>query len=295
MAIQSMTGFARITGSHGGQRWAWEIRSVNGKGLDIRFRLPQGHDALELKLREIVQAALVRGNLQATLQIEEGAHQALPRLNEAALEAILDIANRIAERTGMERPGVADLMAIRGIVEIAETGPDEAAASAREEEILGSFAAAIEALAVMRRAEGAKIAGLLADQVSAIEAIAARIEADPSRSPEAIRERLARQVSELAGNAAMLDAQRLHQEAAILATRSDLREELDRLAAHVEAARALLSSGGAIGRKLDFLAQEFNRECNTICSKSNAVAVTTAGLEMKAVIDQFREQVQNLQ
>ena len=295
MALQSMTGFARSQGGENGSRWVWEIRSVNGKGLDIRFRLPAGFEGIEQQLRDVAQSSIVRGNLQATLQIDDASRASLPRLNEPALEAVLVIAGRIAERTGMAPPGVAELMAVKGVVEIAEGEAGEEERKRREEQIIAGFAQACAALVTMREKEGAKVAAVLAGQVDAIAGLAARVSADPSRTPEAIRERIANQVELLAGSASGLDRDRLHQEAVILATRADLREEIDRLEAHIAAAHDLLASGEAVGRKLDFLAQEFNRECNTICSKSNAVSVTAAGLEMKAVIDQFREQVQNLQ
>ena len=293
--IQSMTGFARSETSAANAKWVWELRSVNGKALDVRFRLPSGMDQLEQGFREVAARHLQRGNIQASLQIEQLEGDAVPTLNDAAFDAALTIARRAAQIADLPMPAIDSILNFKGVVEYAVPSLDEAAATALNTELLASFENAIELLAAARAAEGTAIARVVSDQIERIESITGTVKGDPSRSADAIRERLAGNVARLMESSAPLDDQRLYQEAAILATKADLQEEIDRLEAHIAAARALLASDGAIGRKLDFLAQEFNRECNTICSKSNASTVTAAGLEMKVVIDQFREQIQNLQ
>ena len=295
MTLQSMTGFARVEGTSGRTRWAWELRSVNGKGLDLRLRLPPGQEALEADVRRLAGETFARGNLQIGLAASISEAQVEAVVNQGALAAVLALREQL---TGMVDPAplkLDSLLSVRGIVDFREAEESEAERAARDADIRAGFSEAIRRLADMRRQEGAALAGVLLGQVARIEALAAAIEADPSRSVAAIAERLAGQVAALMQGASGLDRERLHQEAALLATKADLREEIDRLKAHVAAARALIAGGGPIGRKLDFLAQEFNRESNTICSKSNAAAVTAAGIELKVVIDQFREQVQNLE
>lgn len=295
MALQSMTGFARSQGRMGETSWVWEIRSVNGKSLDVRFRLPAGLEAEEAALRELLCERILRGNIQVSLQLEEGAASVLPVLNEEALAAASQITRKVSEQTGLPPAGMEALLAIRGVVEYREAPLDPAAAEARGKAMMESFSEAVIALEAAREKEGTAIAGVLAGQIDEIERLTFAVADDPSRSAEAIRERLATQLARAMEAADGLDEQRLHQEAALLATKADLQEEIDRLIAHIASARSLLAEGGAVGRKLDFLSQEFNRECNTICSKSNAVAVTGFGLEMKVVIDRFKEQVQNIQ
>jgi uncharacterized protein (TIGR00255 family) len=294
MALQSMTGFARQAASHSGASWQWEIRSVNGKSLDVRLRLPSGFERLEQDLRSVAAKHVARGNVQASLTFEGAAAGAVPVLNEAAFNAALVIAEHIAHKTG-ERPSIETLLGLRGVIESGDAGMDADEAEAIDRAILESFEAAMAQLAVARHEEGAAVARVLLQQVDEIDRLTQAVAADPSRKPDAIRARLAEQLERIMGENTSLDQDRLHHEAAILATRADLAEEIDRLEAHVAQARELLSADGAVGRRLDFLAQEFNRECNTICSKSNAASVTRTGLEMKIVIDQFREQLQNLQ
>jgi uncharacterized protein (TIGR00255 family) len=295
MTLQSMTGFARDEGHLGDDHWVWEIRSVNGKSLDLRFRLPSGLENLEPKFRDVASEKLKRGNLQISLQLDTGKLSTVAVLNEKAFQAALEIARNAAEISNLPMPSLDSLLAIKGVVEQVNTEEDEAVVDARNEAILRSFSSAIDSIFNARASEGAAIAAVLLEQVNKIETLTKVIKLDRSRSVEVIAAKLTDQLSKLLGQTDGLDAQRLHQEAAILATKSDLQEELDRLDAHIASARELLSGTLAVGRKLDFLSQEFNRECNTICSKSNAASVTHAGLEMKVVIDQFREQVQNIQ
>lgn len=296
MALQSMTGFARSEGTSGRYRWSWELRSVNGKGLDIRLRLPSGMESLEIEVRRLLSEALSRGNLQVTLSVAISENRVEAVLNEEALAAVLKLRDTLGSSVVDPSPMRLDaLLAIRGLVEFREAVDSEEIIAARDAAILEGLAKAVAALCDMRRREGGALGQVLSGHVDKIEELALRVEADPSRSPEEITRRLEAQLATLLEAAPSLDRDRLHAEAALLATKADLREEIDRLKAHVAAARELLVQGGPIGRKLDFLAQEFNRESNTICSKSNTVAVTAAGIELKVVIDQFREQVQNLE
>ena len=295
MALNSMTGFARVDAREDGISLTWELRSVNGKALDLRFRLPQGYDRLEPLARQVMQRGLTRGNVQATLSLTGKGLAGQPAVNEAFLELLAGLARRLEERFGVAPASADGLLALKGVLELPDAGDSEEVRVAIESLALASLETAVAALVEARAGEGSAIGALLSSQVDAIAALTARAEADPSREPAAIRARLAEQVALLAGAAAGFDEARLHQEAAILATKADIREEIDRLKTHVASARALIREGGPVGRKLDFLAQEFNRESNTLCSKSNAGSVTAIGLELKAVVDQFREQVQNLE
>ena len=295
MALQSMTGFARREGTTGRWRWAWELRSVNGKGLDLRLRLPPGLERLETDVRRIAGENFSRGNLQATLSLTTGESQLEAVLNQDAFAAVLTMRDKLEGLIDPAPLRLDTLLSIRGLVDFRETQDSEEAIAARDADILSGLMAALSDLRVMREHEGAALARVLLGHVTTIEALTSTIEADPSRSPQEIAARLAGQVALLMDGMAALDRDRLHAESALLATKADLREEIDRLKAHVAAARDLLVKDGPAGRRLDFLAQEFNRESNTICSKSNASAVTAAGIELKVVIDQFREQVQNLE
>ncbi|UNK37045.1 YicC family protein [Shinella sp. H4-D48] len=295
MTLQSMTGFSRVEGTSGRTRWAWELRSVNGKGLDLRLRLPPGLEALEADVRRLAGEAFSRGNMQIGLTTSVSEAQVEAVVNEGALAAVLALRDRLAGTIDPAPLKLETLLSVRGIVDFREAEESETEAQTRDRDIRAGLAEAIRRLADMRRKEGAALADVLLGQVARIEALTAAVEADPSRSVAVIAERLAVQVATLMQGATALDRDRLHQEVALLATKADLREEIDRLKSHVRAARELIAEGGPIGRKLDFLAQEFNRESNTICSKSNAAAVTAAGIELKVVIDQFREQVQNLE
>lgn len=295
MAIQSMTGFARHEGEAPGCRYVWELRSVNGKGLDLRLRLPPGFEALEQPVRKAAAAELSRGNVQITLSVSGTAPAMEAVVNETALEAVIELVNRLGERIDARKPALDGLLNIRGVLEFRDPELSDTDRTTRDEAVLAGFVAALGELTAMRLSEGAALNRVLRDQIDRIEAFTLAVEADPSRSPEAIRARLADQVSALMDTGAGLDRDRLHMEAALIATKADLREEIDRLKAHVEAARTLIEGEGGAGRRLDFLAQEFNRETNTICSKSNAASVTAIGLDLKVLIDQFREQIQNLE
>ncbi|MBB5572039.1 MULTISPECIES: YicC/YloC family endoribonuclease [Rhizobium] len=295
MALQSMTGFARREGTSGRSRWAWELRSVNGKGLDFRLRLPQGLERLETDVRKLITDRFSRGNLQVGLSLSVDESRVEAVVNQDALATVLALRGQLSGVIDPAPLRLDTLLAIRGIVEFKEAEESEEALAARDGEVMAGLEAALGDLSDMRRREGQALGQILLGHVGVIETLTATVESDPSRSPQEIAARLAAQVAMLLDGTSGLDRDRLHAEAALIATRADLREEIDRLKAHVTAARDLIAKGGPIGRKLDFLAQEFNRESNTICSKSNAAAVTAAGIELKVVIDQFREQVQNLE
>ena len=296
MALSSMTGFGRADGAADGLAWTWEIRSVNGRGLDVRMRLAPGYDSLDAPVREALAKRLVRGNLSVNLTVERRSANGSVRLNEALLGDILRAADRVAELSSGARPSTADLLGMKGVLETVEGGLDDPQQrAARERALLVSFEEAVGKLVEARRAEGSRIESVLGEQVAQIATLAAEVRASPSRTPEAIRSRLAEVISRLVDTSTNFDAERLHQEAVLAATRADVEEELARLNAHVAAAREIMSEQGAVGRKLDFLAQEFNREANTLCSKANAVDITRLGLSLKSVIDQLREQVQNVE
>ncbi|TDH38887.1 YicC family protein [Pseudohoeflea suaedae] len=295
MSVQSMTGFARSETRWNGARFVWEIRSVNGKGLDVRMRLPQGFEALEVAARKAVSDAFARGNMQVTLQAGEGAQAIEAVVNEEALEAVIGLVEKLGDRIDARKPTLDGILNIRGILELREPELEAGQRADRDKAILNGLDEAIKALVAMREREGAEMVRVLSGQVDRIAELADAVENSPARSQEAIRARLAEQVANLLDAHQSLDMDRIHMEAAILATKADLREEIDRLKAHVGAVRELLAEGGPVGRRLDFLAQEFNRETNTICSKSNAAQVTAIGLDLKVLIDQFREQIQNLE
>ncbi|WP_296100947.1 YicC/YloC family endoribonuclease [uncultured Agrobacterium sp.] len=295
MTLQSMTGFARSEGTSGRYRWAWELRSVNGKGLDLRLRLPSGMEALETAFRDIASQSLSRGNIQAGLSLSASETKLEAVVNRDALDAVLALKQELGSAISDAPLSFDTLLSVRGLVEFREPVETEEVQSARNADIVAGFSAAVAALRSMREREGTSLYALLSTHIDRIEQLTSVINADPSRQPEHIRARLEAQIALIGDGTSGLDRERLYAEAALLATKADLREEIDRLTSHVSAARELLATGGPVGRKLDFLAQEFNRESNTICSKSNASAVTATGIELKVVIDQFREQVQNLE
>lgn len=295
MALSSMTGFARVDGAGRDVRWTWEVRSVNGKGLDIRLRMPPGFEHLEAGVRERVGAAVARGNVQVTLTVQGEQGSSRIRVNDDVLAEVMAAWERIRRTMDVQPPTLDGLLAVRGVVETVDAEDDEEARSALAAVLLANLDSALAALISDRLREGAAIALTLSARLDEINRLVRLVEASPARTPEAIRMRLAEQVALLLSAVPALDSDRLNQEAVLLANRADVREEIDRLDAHVAAARQLLAASEPVGRRLDFLSQEFNREANTLCSKSNDRSVTTAGLALKAVVDQFREQVQNVE
>jgi uncharacterized protein (TIGR00255 family) len=295
MSIKSMTGFSRVEGAAGSVAWHWELRSVNARGLDVRLRLASGTEALEPKVREAVGRHLVRGSVTVSLNVESRAGALEIRLNEEALAQVVKAVAHIRELTEAAPPHADGLMAIKGVMEVVEVAESGEAAAARVGAILSSLEQALGALVQSRLGEGARLKAVLAANLTEIERLVGLVETSPARTPAAIAARLKEQVARLLETANSFDPDRLHQEAVLIATRADVEEELKRLRAHIAAARELLDEDGAVGRKLDFLAQEFNREANTLCSKANDVDITRAGLALKTVIDQMREQVQNIE
>ncbi len=295
MAVNSMTGFARATGASGGWRWAFEVKTVNAKGLDLRLRLPSPFDRVEAEARTRLGKVLARGTCFATLAAQREGSATAPRIDEAALEALAAAARAAAAKAGLAPPTLDGLLGVRGVVEIAEAVDDEAAVVEACAGALASLDEALAALADTRRIEGEALAAVLRERLDAIEALTLAADANPARKPEAIRARLGEAIAALMELGRGFDENRLHQEAILLATKADIREELDRLKTHVAAARALLAEGGAIGRRLDFLAQEFSREASTLCAKANHVSLTAQGLELRGQIEQLREQAQNIE
>lgn len=295
MALSSMTGFARGHGAAGSYAWIWEIKSVNAKGFDLRFRLPQGWDAVELPARTRATSALSRGTVYANLTVERKGVPPTVRINEQVLASVIAALNGLAGRVAAAPPTLDGILALKGVMEIGDVAESEDERRAAEATIVESFGTTLGALIANRREEGTTLGRLLSARLSEIAALTARAEAAPGRRPEAIKARLSEQVSVLLAASERFDSDRLHQEAILIASKADIREELDRLAVHVKQAQRLIGEGGAIGRRLDFLAQELNRESNTLTAKSNDVELTNIGLELKAVVEQFREQVQNLE
>ena len=294
-----MTGFGRAQGTYGEANhdiaWLWEIRAVNGKGLDIRLRLPSGFERIEQVSRKQVSKTILRGNLQISLSLDRKRDAGGIQINEDVLDTVLASIAGIESRATTSASSAAQILALRGVMEPADDKLSSEQQESLDTALLKGLEEAISSLNQNRLSEGAELETVLKNQVAAIEALVVRAEQDPSRSPEALSNRLNEQIKRLGSDQIRFDADRVRQEIALLATKADIREELDRLGAHVAAARNLLKEEGAIGRKFEFLAQEFNRESNTLCSKSNAVSLTEIGLELKVVIDQFREQVLNVE
>ena len=295
MALSSMTGFARGHGVSGAYSWAWELKSVNAKGLDLRLRLPPGWDVVEGHARHSAAQVLARGTVHGTLTVERLGVAPVVRVNEPVLAAVLATIKGLAGRVDAAAPRLDGILALKGVVEVIDEDECEADRQAAEAAVIAGFDATIADLATMRRHEGEALRHVLTQRVREIAALAQRAEAAPGRRPEAIKARIAEQVAMLIDASERFDPDRLHQEAILIASKADVREELDRLASHVAQIERLIAAGGAIGRRLDFLAQELNRETNTLCSKSNDVELTNIGLELKSVVEQFREQVQNLE
>ena len=289
-----MTGFARVEGALGAWSWAVEARSVNGRNLEARFRGPNGFDALERVVRDGAQARFARGQIQIALQARRAESGGGVRINSELLDQFVRLAEDYGERPGVDRPRLDGLMAIRGVIEVAEETDTPEVRAAVEAAMGQSILAVLDGLATSRLAEGTALAPVLAAQVDRIAELVQQAEAEAAAQPAAIRERFERRMAELIADPRPLE-DRILAEAAVMAGKADIREELDRLAAHIDAARALLTGDGAAGRRLDFLIQEFMRETNTLCSKSATVALTALGLELKATIEQFREQIQNVE
>ncbi len=295
MALSGMTGFARGQGVSGAYAWAWELKSVNAKGFDLRLRVPPGWDAVEVPARGRAAEMLARGTIYGTLTAKREGIAPVVRVNEPVLAAVIATVKSLAGRIDAAPPRLDGILSLKGVIEVVDEDEKEEDRRAAEAAVVAGFHATLAELVDMRRREGAALGQILSQRLSEMATLAARAEAVPGRKPEAIKARIAEQVETLLGTSERFDPDRLHQEAILIASKADIREELDRLASHVTQGRRLIADGGAVGRRLDFLAQELNREVNTICSKSNDVELTNIGLELKTVVEQFREQVQNLE
>jgi uncharacterized protein (TIGR00255 family) len=290
-----MTGFARSHGMSGPYQWSWELKSVNAKGLDLRLRLPSGWDAVEGPVRNRSTQVLARGAVYGTLTIERQGVAPVVRINEAVLSAVLAAFKDLAGRFDAAAPRLDGILSLKGVIEVAEPGELDEERRSAEAAVISGFENTVRELAAMRRQEGMILQEALTERIDEIARLAARADAAPGRHPEAIKTRIAEQIALLLDASNRFDPDRLHQEAILIASKADIREEIDRLASHVTQARRLIAEGGPIGRRLDFLAQELHREANTICSKSNDMELTNIGVELKSVVEQFREQVQNLE
>lgn len=291
-----MTGFARAQGQFGATVWTWELKSVNARGLDIRCKLAPGHEALDGPAREAATKVLKRGNVAVSLAVTRVNEAPTVRVNEQLLLELARRMNALQHRfPEFAAPRLDTLLAVKGVVEVADEEEDDESRDARFSVMLTSLLHALEGLVEMRSVEGARLALVLEGHLDEIARLTAAAGDCASARPDALRERLRTLVETLLQASPALPEDRLAQEAALLVGKADVREELDRLKAHVGAARDLLAGDGSVGRKLDFLCQELNREANTLCSKSSDVELTRIGLDLKAVIEQFREQVQNIE
>lgn len=295
MSLSSMTGFARSHGASGPYVFEWELKSVNAKGFDFRMRLPPGWDDIEPPVRKRAAEVLSRGTVYANLTVKRANAVSAIQINQDVLASVLKVASEIAGKVDAVAPSIDGLLGIKGVIEVVEPEADEAEEKAARAAVETAFDEALKSLIEMRKREGASLGAVLAQRLDELEALAKQAEAAPGRKPDAIKARLAEQIAALLDTSDRFDPDRLHQEAIMMATKADIREELDRIASHIAQSREMLAKGGAVGRRLDFLAQEFNREVNTCCSKSIDLELTNAGLAMKNVVEQFREQVQNLE
>ncbi|WDQ97992.1 YicC family protein [Devosia sp. J2-20] len=289
-----MTGYARATGAVSGAAFTCEIKSVNSRGLDVRLRLAPGFDALESEIRQLIGKMISRGSITCSLSIERDGAGGHVLVNEQALATVLAAMSEMTGKIAASPPTLDGILGLKGVLEQRDKPMTAAAETALSTAIIEGVSQALVDLVLARRQEGGRIAAVLLERLQEIEDQIAQAEAHPARTREAILARLRQQVADLADDISIPE-ERLAQEALLLATKADIREELDRLTAHLTSARQLIAGGGAVGRRLDFLAQEFNREANTLCSKSNAVELTAIGLDLKASIDQLREQVQNIE
>ncbi len=295
MTISSMTGFARAQGQHGNLSWTWELKSVNGKGFELRSRVPAGFEALDIEIRKRLGAKISRGSINVALQTRAVGDAAPISVNEAALKALIAVAQKFENEYALGGARVDGLLAIPGVVENNAAAVDEDEQASREAAVLKSFDDAVSGLVKARQAEGAALQPVIADQIDQIETLTGEASACAGTQPAAVKERFLARVQDYLADVSSLQPERIAQEVALLAAKADVREELDRLTGHVAAARDLLKQKDAVGRKFDFLAQEFNREANTLCSKSQDMELTRIGLALKNVIGQFREQIQNIE
>ena len=295
MTVNSMTGFARSQGTLGDFTWHWELRSVNGRGLDVRLRLPPGFEAIEQPARKTLSSTFARGNISANLTARRTVNDVEIQLNEHVLQQVLAAVEKIRALTNAPAPTAEGLINTKGVLDILDKTESTESQNKKQAELLQGLNQAIADLQAMRGSEGQQLHNIIQKQLEEIQRSATLIKQSAANQPDKVAGRLKQQLEMLLGNETTVQPERLHQEIAILLTKADVSEELDRIDAHIVAAQELLEQSSPVGRKLDFLTQEFNREANTICSKSNDIEITKAGLAMKAAIDQMREQIQNVE
>jgi len=298
LTVASMTGFARATGEQGPWKWAWEVKSVNARSLDVRFRTPPGHDRVEMAGREAVSKLFKRGSFNLSLSVQRtdsGQDERPMRINRELLDQLVAEASRYGGRVADEPPRIETLMTVRGVVEPIETVEDEEHLTARMALMQKTLQEALANLDAARREEGDRLKKVLGTQLRELVGLREKAASADAMRPQKIVEKLKAQIAELLADTKGLTEDRLHQEVALMVAKGDIREELDRLDAHIASARELLEADDAVGRRLDFLCQEMMREGNTLCSKSSDVELTRVGLAIKATIEQFREQVQNVE
>jgi uncharacterized protein (TIGR00255 family) len=295
MRVASMTGFSRTQGAVGPWSYAWELKSVNSKGLDIRLRLPPVFDSLEIKARQAIAARLSRGAITVNLTAKRVDESASVQINRLILDRLLSALAQTPLPENLRPASLDGLLALPGVIEVIQPQEDETLRNQVGADILSALEQALDALVAARHAEGEALRQILSLRLAHIRQLTQNADAHPARQADAIRARLIQNLAKLVENVEGLDQARLHQEAILLAVKSDIREELDRLKAHVDSVNELLATGGPIGRRLDFLAQELGRESNTLCAKSNDPALTAIGLDLKIEVEQFREQVQNIE
>jgi uncharacterized protein (TIGR00255 family) len=290
-----MTGFSRVEGTEDGYSWAWELRSVNARSLDVRLRVPSGMDRLEAGFRKAIADQINRGNVSATLIVSRPPRKQEVSVNSEILDQLLTLSSKLSNLENVSPPSVDGLLTVRGVLEVQEEEETTKQQGKLDGEVVAAFAQATTELVENRIAEGERLAITINGHLDEIDRCVQAAASIVAAQPAAIAKRMREQVRALAAEVPALTEERLAQEVALLAVKADIREELDRLAAHVEGARELLAGGSPVGRKLDFLCQEFNREANTVCSKSSDLNLTRVGLELKAVIERLREQIQNIE
>jgi len=293
VGVSSMTGFASAEGEAAGISWVWELKSVNGKSLDLRLRLPPGYDALEARLRNALSGKLRRGNISASLTVNRITPPTI-RVNREMLDRVIALLGELAEEVEAAPPRLDGLIGLRGIIETVDDEPDDII-EARRAAVIEAWSIALDRLVAARGEEGGRLGVMLSAQLAELAELVAAASSLSAAQPEALRARLQQSLAALDELVPTMPRERVAQELALLVSRGDIREELDRLRAHLAQAGDLLAKGEGVGRQLDFLCQELNREANTLCSKSADIELTRVGLALKVAVEQFREQVQNLE
>jgi len=295
MTLSSMTGFGRAQGHFGNYSWVWEIRSVNGKGLDVRMRIPPGLDSFDQYIKNTIKKSITRGSVNVSLQLSKDDSETDVIVNEDALDKLIAVAKLAANKHGLPMPSLDSLLSIRDVVEIGIKEDDEDEIIARNEALKANFDEAVNALKASRDTEGDATRTMLCNVINEVENLLNQAEEIAVTQPAVLKAKFEEKIATLFDNNQGLDQDRMAQEVVLLATKADIKEETDRLRAHIASARNLLDETGIVGRKFDFLTQEFSREANTLCSKSSDIGLTNVGLSLKTSIDQIREQVQNVE